>query len=167
MAQVAQPDAAPGQRFIRWRRGFSEMGGLASALPSEVALRAAMILLAMSFASSFIATAFGIGGGVWMAGVMASLLPPAALTPAHGLVQLGSNAGRAVTLLRHVGRAHMGGLMALNFSPAAVQIGVGCFVLRSVFAGLEGICIRRCARVRYFTNYDKPVDESARHHPLF
>lgn len=115
-------------------------------LPVEIAPRVALILMAMSFASSFITIAFGIGGGVLMLAVMASLVPPTALIPVHGLVQLSSNAGRVATLLRHVSWAHMGGftlgacggvvmggLIAVNLPAAVVQIGVGGFVLWTVF----------------------------------
>jgi hypothetical protein len=41
--------------------------------------------------------AFGIGGGAALLAVMASLVPPAALIPVHGVVQVGSNLGRALT----------------------------------------------------------------------
>lgn len=38
-------------------------------------------MLATSFAGSFIAVAFGIGGGALTLAVMATLVPPAALIP--------------------------------------------------------------------------------------
>ncbi len=62
----------------------------------------ASALLAVSFASSFITIAFGIGGGAVMLAVLATLLPAPAIVPVHGLVQLGSNAGRAAIMTRYM-----------------------------------------------------------------
>ncbi len=104
-------------------------------------------LLAISFTASFITVALGIGGGVLLLAVMASLLPPAALIPVHGVIQLGSNALRMAVLVRHVhwppvamflvgtvlGVA-LGGSVAVNLPPGAVMIGVGCFVIWSVLS---------------------------------
>lgn len=123
-----------------------DMTAIASLLPPEVTPFVALLLVAVSFGCSLITIAFGIGGGALMLAILASFLPPAALIPVHGLVQLGSNAGRMLALLRHVSWVHMGGfalgacvgvvmggLMVVNVPAAAVQIGVGCFVLWSVF----------------------------------
>ncbi|SMY06276.1 sulfite exporter TauE/SafE family protein [Flavimaricola marinus] len=104
-------------------------------------------LLAASFAGSFVTVAFGIGGGVLLLAVMASLMPPAALIPVHGVVQLGSNLFRALLLRAHVhwppvavfvagsvvGVA-VGGVVAINLPPAVVQIGIGGFVIYSVLS---------------------------------
>jgi uncharacterized membrane protein YfcA len=103
-------------------------------------------LIAASFGTSFITAAFGIGGGVLMLALLASLLPPAALIPVHGLVQLGSNGFRALVLLSHtlwpvvawflagslVGVA-LGGAVVVQLPGEVVQIGVGLFILWSVF----------------------------------
>ncbi|MEM8788452.1 MAG: sulfite exporter TauE/SafE family protein [Pseudomonadota bacterium] len=112
-------------------------------MPDGLALAAALAVA--SFAGSFITVALGIGGGVLMLAVMASLLPPAALIPVHGVVQLGSNLLRAGLLLRHVhwppfaafalGTAlgvAGGGAIAVNLAPGLVQMGVGVFVIWSV-----------------------------------
>jgi hypothetical protein len=45
------------------------------------------LLIVASFATSFITAAFGIGGGGVLLAILASLVPPAALIPVHGLVQ--------------------------------------------------------------------------------
>jgi hypothetical protein len=50
----------------------------------------------VSFAGSFITAAFGIGGGIAFLADCAVLLPPAAIIPIHGVVQLGSNSVRAL-----------------------------------------------------------------------
>ena len=102
-------------------------------------------LLVTSFASSLITTAFGIGGGLVMLAVMATLLPPAVIIPVHGLVQLGSNFGRMVVLLRYVQPAvilpflvgavagvALGGAFVVQMDPGLLQIGVGLFVLWSI-----------------------------------
>ncbi len=104
-------------------------------------------LLAASFGTSFITVAFGIGGGAALLGIMAALVPPAVLIPVHGVVQAGSNLGRALMTLRHafwpaapafvagsIIGAGFGGLVAVNLPPALVQIGVGLFIVWSVLA---------------------------------
>lgn len=103
-------------------------------------------LTGASFGTSFLTAAFGIGGGLALLAILASLLPPAALVPVHGLVQLGSNAGRAMVLRSHINRsllaafavgsvlgALLGGAIATSLPASAVQIGVGLFVLWSIF----------------------------------
>ena len=60
------------------------------------------ILVGFSFLGSFITMALGIGGGVLLLAVMASLMPAVALIPIHGVIQLGSNAFRSATLITHV-----------------------------------------------------------------
>lgn len=106
----------------------------------------ALLMAGMSLASSFITASLGIGGGVLLLAVMASLFPPLALIPVHGVIQLGSNFFRGVVLLGHVhwkpalafaagtvlGVA-LGGSVAVRLEPAWVEIGVGAFVLWSVF----------------------------------
>ena len=116
-------------------------------LPPEIDPVIALALVATSFATSFITAAFGIGGGVVLLGILASLLPPAALIPVHGVVQLGSNTGRALLMRAHVSRAELvpfiggaligvaiGGLVVVDLPPAAIQICVGLFIFWSVLA---------------------------------
>jgi uncharacterized membrane protein YfcA len=59
-------------------------------------------LCAVSFVGSFIAASLGLGGGVLVIASIALVLPPTVLIPVHGVVQLGSNLGRAVLLGRQV-----------------------------------------------------------------
>jgi uncharacterized membrane protein YfcA len=107
----------------------------------------AVALLAVSFVSSFITVAFGIGGGAVMLAFLAILLPAPAIIPVHGVVQLGSNVGRAAIMFRHlyspvvvpfgIGAAigvALGGVFVVQLEPAAIQIGVGCFILWSILA---------------------------------
>ena len=105
----------------------------------------ALTLIGTSFLGSFITVAFGIGGGAVLLAVFATFLPAAAIIPVHGLVQLGSNAGRMVLTFRHVRRDAVavftigamigvatGGLFVVQLDPATVQIGVGVFILWSI-----------------------------------
>lgn len=105
----------------------------------------AIFLFAISFIGSFITVAMGIGGGALMLALMASLVPPAALIPVHGVIQFGSNAIRAIVMGKHsywqpvlafgvgsiVGVA-IGGAIVIDLPPAFVQIGVGAFIIWSV-----------------------------------
>lgn len=106
----------------------------------------ASTLAVLSFAASFITVAFGIGGGAVMLAVMAVLLPAFAIIPVHGLVQLGSNAGRLSLMLAYVHRTVLpafiigavlgvilGGTMVVQLPAGAVQLGVGLFILWSVY----------------------------------
>lgn len=65
---------------------------------------AAVALVALSLATSALTAAAGIGGGLVLLSVMASFLPPVIVIPIHGVVQLGSNAGRAALLREHIDR---------------------------------------------------------------
>jgi uncharacterized membrane protein YfcA len=114
-------------------------------LPPEIGLPVALVLIAASFCTSLITAAFGLGGGVVLLAILATVLPPAALIPVHGVVQLGSNAGRALILRAAVSRAvlrpfligsvvgiTLGGLLVVELPPAGVRIAVGAFILWSV-----------------------------------
>lgn len=61
-----------------------------------------MVLLIASFIGSAMTAAFGVGGGAFLIMVMAGIMPALALIPVHGVVQLGSNASRAVLARQHL-----------------------------------------------------------------
>jgi uncharacterized membrane protein YfcA len=117
-------------------------------LPEGLSSLAFWVLMATSFIASLITVAMGIGGGALLLALMATLVPPAALIPVHGVVQLGSNGGRAAMLFRRISwaavipgfligsllGAGLGGAVVVELPPSVVQIGVGCFVIWSVFA---------------------------------
>lgn len=120
---------------------------LMAAMPPDLSTAVIVTLLATSFAASLMTVSMGIGGGALMLAVMASLMPPVALIPVHGLVQLGSNVGRAAMFARlthwpavpwfavgSVVGVAVGGGIAVNLSPSLVLIGVGLFVAWSVLA---------------------------------
>ena len=71
-------------------------------LPPDVSALAGIGLVALSLFTSALTAAAGIGGGLVLLGVMASFLPPVIVIPIHGVVQLGSNAGRAALLRQHI-----------------------------------------------------------------
>lgn len=104
-----------------------------------------LALIFTSFLGSFITVAFGIGGGGLLLAVMATLVPVTALIPTHGVIQIGSNLGRAVMTFRHIYwpalpwftagsviGALAGGAVVISLPPAWVQIGIGAFVMWSV-----------------------------------
>jgi len=115
---------------------------LPALLPPELPAWAALLLIALSAFTSFISAAFGLGGGVLLLAVMAELLPLAALIPVHGVIQIGSNAGRALVMVRHVQAAvllpfllggvigaALGGVLAVRVPPWLLYFGLGAFVL--------------------------------------
>lgn len=75
---------------------------VASWLPPGVSELAAAGLVGLALLTSALTAAAGIGGGLVLLGVMASFLSPLVVLPVHGVVQLGSNAGRAVLMREHI-----------------------------------------------------------------
>lgn len=55
-----------------------------------------------AFATSAVSAVLGMAGGISLLAVMTLTLPPSAVVPIHGVVQLGSNATRTVVFLRDV-----------------------------------------------------------------
>ena len=119
---------------------------LAALLPAELGWPAALLLVAVSFVTSVITAAVGIGGGIALIAVMASVMPPLAVVPIHGVVQLGSNLGRAVVQRRHLDwsivlwfalgtliGALAGGGIVVSLPGTALRIVLGLFVLYAVW----------------------------------
>lgn len=71
-------------------------------IPEALSPTTALLLLLCSTLTSMITASLGAGGGVLLLVIMAMWVPPAAIIPFHGLVQLGSNSGRAVMTWRKV-----------------------------------------------------------------
>ena len=128
------------------------MNELVSLLPPAMPLLDAGLLVTASLVTSFISAAFGIGGGFTLIALLALLLPPAALIPIHGIVQLGSNAGRVGIMLKQVvwrpimpfvigtvTGAGLGALVVVQLPPWAVQLALGVFIIWAVFAKLPPI----------------------------
>jgi uncharacterized membrane protein YfcA len=71
-------------------------------LPQGVSLTIAILLMVVSFFTSALTAAFGIGGGVAMLGALAGTVSPALVVAVHGVVQLGSNFGRVILQRAHI-----------------------------------------------------------------
>jgi uncharacterized membrane protein YfcA len=74
-----------------------------------IPLSAQSLLVVVSFAGSALAATLGLGGGALVLAVMALYFPPAVLIPLHGVVQVGSNCGRAALMIRQV----IGGILPI------------------------------------------------------
>ena len=121
-------------------------------IPTGMTQLSFLLLVLASLATSFMTAAFGIGGCVVLIVIMALLVPPAALIPIHGIIQLGSNGGRVVIMAKDVIWRPMipfvmgaligataGGLLAVQLPIWLVQLGLGIFILVIVFAKLPPI----------------------------
>ena len=71
-------------------------------LPNGLSPGIAALLLLVSFLTSALTAAFGIGGGVAMLGALAGSVPPTMVVAVHGVVQLGSNLGRVIIQRAHI-----------------------------------------------------------------
>ena len=134
------------------------MEGIEWLQPEGMALWASGILIVSSGFTSFIAAAFGLGGGIVLLAVMGSVMPVVTMIPVHGVVQLGSNAGRMLMLLRHVNAGIMvpfllgsltggtiGSVVVVRMPPELLQIGLALFVLWSVWGRLPSLRSGRSA----------------------
>jgi uncharacterized protein len=73
-------------------------------VPPELSPWSALLLVGLAFLTSAASGALGLGGGQMMLAVLAWLLPPILVIPVHGVVQIGSNAGRAYLMRRDIAR---------------------------------------------------------------
>ncbi len=115
-------------------------------VPPDLPPLVAILLVAVSFFTSAISATFGLGGGIALLGIMASVVPPLALIPVHGVVQLGSNVGRAAVQAAHVKRemlvwfalgavvgAVVGGKIAFALPAQVLRLVVGGFILWTIW----------------------------------
>jgi uncharacterized protein len=99
-------------------------------------------LTALAFLTAAMGTVAGLGGGVLLLGVMATVFPPAALIPLHGVIQLGSNVSRVTIMHRYVLRSAMvaagigallgaaiGGELVVSLPTALLEAILGGFLL--------------------------------------
>lgn len=110
-------------------------------LPEGLSPAIALLLVGVSFLTSAITAAFGIGGGVAMLGALAGTVPPGVIIAVHGLVQVGSNLGRTI-----VQRAHARWPLVLRFSIGSlVGVVIGAYLVVSlperILLGLLGVFI--------------------------
>lgn len=110
-------------------------------LPESISLLTALLLCGVSFLTSALTAAIGLGGGLALLSVMASLLPPLAVIPVHGIVQLGSNGGRSIIQRAHI-NWQIAGVFALGALVGAIVGGQVVFALPpSMLKGVLGIFI--------------------------
>src|SRR5690606_41859495 len=92
-------------------------------VPEALSPTVALFLLAASAVTSMLTAVLGAGGGVLLLVLMASWMPAAAIIPVHGMIQLGSNSGRAVLT-----RAHIDGKVIAALAPDVLV----CAALRAL-----------------------------------
>ena len=115
-------------------------------LPEELSLYQGIGLILINLLCAFISTALSLGGGILMLVSLSFFLPPLALVPVHGAIQLGSNFSRIFVSLKEVDikliipfvfgtllGSYFGATIVENISPSLGQIGVGLFILYSIF----------------------------------
>jgi len=111
-------------------------------LPEMLSIFDAGFLVISSFFTSLLTAAAGIGGGVTLLAIMAQIMPVAAIVPVHGIVQLGSNVGRAGLMRSFVDRklllyfaggslvgAFVGGQLVVTLPVAYLQLTLAVFIL--------------------------------------
>jgi uncharacterized membrane protein YfcA len=116
-------------------------------LPDGLAPSVALLLVGISFFTSMLTGALGLGGGIMMLAVIAAFLPPTVVIPVHGVVQIGSNLGRAALMRGHIARdlllpfavgtaigAPLGALVVTHLPTDLLRLILGLFVLWSVWA---------------------------------
>ena len=116
------------------------------------------ILILSSILSSFVSSAFGIGGGAIFIGVLALFINPLALLPVHGAVQIGSNFGRMLLMINEVKKdviipfligsligSGFGGLLFVQFPPWLIQLLIGSFILWTIYGNFPEI------KAKYFS----------------
>lgn len=105
------------------------------------------LLGSLSFFTSFLTAAIGIGGGTLLLAAMAQTLPVPSVIPVHGVVQFGSNLGRALLMLRQVQLqiwlafllgslfgALLGGQLVVSLPAKVLKISLAVFILYSAWA---------------------------------
>jgi uncharacterized protein len=129
-------------------------------LPDALSAADALFLILASTFTSAMTAAFGVGGGIAMLVLLGLFLPVAALIPVHGVVQLGSNAGRAWRLRAHVIPGAMlpfalggifgaiaGGPFVVAFPDAVLKVALGLFVIALTWLKLPPVPASRSPAV--------------------
>ena len=114
-----------------------------------------LFLIAVSFLTSTLTATIGLGGGVLLISIMATLLPPAAVVPVHGAVQLASNSSRVLLGGPHVewrivgpfvGGAILGAVagsrVVVHFSFDELPLYLGVFILAVTWLPVPGRGLR-------------------------
>ena len=117
-----------------------------SIVPSDITPVFAGVLVVASFLTSALTAAMGLGGGVAMLAVLSLGLPVTSVLPVHGVVQMGSNSGRAIIQRRHIVRAWLlwfalgsligiaiGASVVVNIPDAPAKWALALFILWSIY----------------------------------
>lgn len=101
-----------------------------------------LLLILAAFFSSSLTAVLGLGGGMLLIAVMSVFLPPAAVVPVHGVVQLASNASRGALSPRDIRRdllwpflggcllgALVGSRLVLKVPTELLPLPLGVFIL--------------------------------------
>ena len=128
------------------------MPDFALLLPEGLGTGPALILIIASFFTSATTASFGLGGGVMMLALMGLFIPVAALIPVQGIVQLGSNTGRAWVQRAHVRTSIMrpfligsllgaivGGFTVVQLPDQIMKVLLGAFILVITWAKIPGL----------------------------
>ena len=123
--------------------------------PSDLSIFAIYFLILSSMFTSFVSAAFGIGGGAIFLGLLAIYLNPLYLLPVHGAVQIGSNFGRMILMIKAVKKqpiipfligscigSAFGGALFIQFPSWLIQLMVAGFILWTVFGKIPAIKLR-------------------------
>lgn len=115
--------------------------------PAGVSTASAYLLIGLSCFTSMLTASIGIGGGTVLLAAMAQVVPIHAVIPVHGVVQLGSNTGRAAILIPQVSKmlvvwflcgslvgSIVGGYLVVDLPVAALKLILGSFILFSVWS---------------------------------
>ena len=100
------------------------------------------LLIIAAFLSSSLTAVLGVGGGILLISIMGVILPPGAVVPVHGVVQLASNASRGALAPRDIRReilwpflagclagALVGSRVVLRVPSEFLPIPLGLFIL--------------------------------------
>ncbi|MDX9873613.1 MAG: sulfite exporter TauE/SafE family protein [Spongiibacteraceae bacterium] len=111
-------------------------------LPGAVSPALAAGLVLLSLVTSMMTAGLGAGGGILLLAVLSIALPPQAIIPVHGMIQLGANASRSLMAFRYIDwvtiRWFMPGLLVgalvgsavlVQLPPAVFQLVIALFVL--------------------------------------
>lgn len=115
-------------------------------LPPDMPLLSGLVLVAVAFLGSAITAGLGIGGGLTFITVLASLAPATAVIPIHGVVQLGSNIGRAAVQRAHIDwpiaayfiigclfGSVVGGNLVVQFPENVLKVVLALFILYTIW----------------------------------